>query len=61
MIVVGSHLMHLGGSRGMNLDRNVIVEIVLGVVLYKLVDSLFNLISKGIKKIFVRIIKRNRK
>jgi hypothetical protein len=48
--------MYLGGSRGMNLDWNVIVEIVFGVVIYKLVDSLFNLIFKGIHKIFVRII-----
>jgi hypothetical protein len=61
MIVVGSHLIDLGGSRGMNLNWNVIVEIVLGVVIYKLVDSLFNLIFKGIQKIFIRIIKWKRK
>ena len=56
MIVVGSHLTYLGGSRGMNLDWNVIIEIVLGVVIYKLVDSLFNLMFKGLQKIMNRII-----
>lgn len=53
--------MYLGGSHGMKLDWNVIVEIVLGVVIYKLVDSLFNLIFKSIHKIFDRIIIWKRK
>jgi F0F1-type ATP synthase assembly protein I len=53
--------MYLGGSHGMKLDWNVIAEIVLGVVIYKLVDSLFNLIFKGLHKMFNRIIIWKRK
>jgi hypothetical protein len=45
----------------MNLNWNVIVEIVLGVVIYKLVDSSFNLIFKGVQKIFIRVIRWKRK
>ncbi|GMA98213.1 hypothetical protein [Pelosinus sp. IPA-1] len=41
----------------MNLDWNIIIEIVLGVVIYKIVDSLFNAFWKVICKMFAKIAK----
>lgn len=41
-----------------NLDWNVVIEILIGVILYKIVDSLFNwswrLVLKAFKKIIIR-------
>lgn len=41
----------------MNLDWNIVAEIVLGVIIYKIVDSLFNASFKVIRKIYAKIAK----
>lgn len=41
----------------MNLDWNIVIEIVLGVIIYKIVDSLFNVMFRGMRKLFERIVK----
>lgn len=41
----------------MNLDWNIVAEIVLGVIIYKIVDSLFNASFKIIRKVFDNFIK----
>jgi hypothetical protein len=40
----------------MSLDWNVIAEIVLGVIIYKIVDSLFNLIFRGLRRILKKMV-----
>jgi len=40
-----------------NLDWNIICEIVLGVIIYKIVDSLFNACFRVIRKMFAKIAK----
>ena len=42
----------------MNLDWNIVAEIVLGVVIYKFVDSLFNVFLRLIRKTFAKITKK---
>jgi len=42
----------------MNLDWNIIFEIVLGVIIYKFVDSLFNALIKVTRRIFAKIAKK---
>lgn len=57
MIIMYSHFDKLGGNHVVNLDWNIIVEIVLGVIIYKIVDSLFNAIVKVMRKMYCKIVK----
>jgi len=58
MIVMKFHSKELGGNHIMNLDWNIIFEIVLGVIIYKFVDSLFNALIKVTRRIFAKIAKK---
>jgi len=57
MTVILSHFKELGGDHSMNLDWNIIFEIVLGVIIYKIIDSLFNVCFTVIRKMFAKIVK----
>ena len=57
MIVMLSRFKEVGGNHIMILDWNIIFEIVLGVIIYKIVDSLFNVIFRVMRKMFARIVK----